>query len=64
MPAPQAPLNSGNSVEVAELNPGEKLPPLIRGKFAERAFRVVGIANQDRLALACYLDARPSVAGT
>jgi hypothetical protein len=54
----------GNAVEVAEFNPGEKMPPLIRGKLAERPFRAVGIANQDRLAMARYLDARPGVAGT
>jgi hypothetical protein len=57
-------MNLGNSVEVAEFNPGEKMPPLIRGKLAERPFRAVGIANQDRLAPARYFDARPSVAGT
>ena len=54
----------GNSVEVADFNPGEKMPPLIRGKLTERPFRAIGIADQDRFPPARYLDARPSVAGT
>jgi len=56
------PEQSGDVVKIAALGAREKIAPFLCREFAKGTFGAVGIANQDKLPLTCYLDARTAVA--
>jgi hypothetical protein len=54
----------GDSVKVAQFNAREELPPLVCGKFTNRAVGVIRIANQDNFAPPRNSYTCAAVAGT
>jgi hypothetical protein len=51
-----------DTIEVAKLDAGDKLTPLIKRELTGRSFKVIGISDEDRFALTCHSNALAAVA--